>query len=101
MYSHKIASGLAPNATSTTFNLGYNMADLRNRNNIGVVQLIQEGGSGMNVTLKGSADGVAFIEIATGITATTGKTVALMPFLQVTATSAGSGTPTASVYVVH
>lgn len=55
----------------------------------------------MNVTLKGSADGVAFIEIATGITATTGKTVALMPFLQVTATSAGTGTPTASVYIVH
>jgi hypothetical protein len=99
MYSHKIASGLAPSATSTTFSLGYNMADLRNRNNIGVVQLIQESGSGMNVTLKGSADGVAFIEIATGITATTGKTVALMPFLQ--ATSTASGTGTASVYIVH
>lgn len=99
MYSHKIASGLAPSATSSTFNLGSNMVDLRNRNNIGVVQLIQESGSGMNITLRGSADGVSFIDLATGITATTGKTVALMPFLQAVATAAGTGA--ASVYVVH
>lgn len=99
MYAHKIATGLAPSGNSAVFNIAEKMTDLRNRNNIGVVQLIQESGSSMSVTLKGSADGSAFIDLATSITATTGKTVALMPYLQVTATASGSGT--AAVYIVH
>lgn len=98
MYVHKVASGLAPNTTSASYSLAEKLTDLRSQNNIGVVQILHEAGSGTTVILQGSSDGLTFIDLATGLTAATGKTVALLPYLRA---SSSGGTGTVVVYVVH
>jgi hypothetical protein len=103
MNVHLIASAIDGSSTSTVgsaYSLIEAMRDNNNRNNIGTVQMVHVTGSGATIKVQGSADGgTNWIDLATGITASTGKTLALMPSLRAAVTSAGTGT--VSVYIVQ
>jgi hypothetical protein len=103
MNVHLIASAIDGSSTSTVstaYSLVEAMRDNNNRNNIGTVQMVHLTGSGATIKVQGSADGgTNWIDLATGITASTGKTLALMPSLRAAVTGAGTGT--VSVYIVQ
>ena len=102
MQTHLIASAIDSSAATTgsTYEFAASCRDNNNRNNIGTVQMAHASGSGATIKVQGSANGSSWIDLATGINASTGKTLALMPFLRavVTTTAAAS---TVNVWVVH
>jgi len=102
MNTHKIASALDSSAanSSPSYNLAEAMKDNNNRNNIGTVQMIHATGSGVTIKVQGSCDGTTWIDLATGITATVGKTLALMPFMRATVTTT-SANSTVNVCIVQ
>jgi hypothetical protein len=105
MNVHLIASAIDGSSTSTVgsaYSLIEAMRDNNNRNNIGTVQMVHLTGSGATIKVQGSADGgTNWIDLATGITASTGKTLALMPSLRAAVTGASGAASTVSVYIVQ
>jgi len=59
------------------------------KNNTGHVQVVGNG----TVTIEGSANGVNFIPVVTGVTSSAGQYIALFPFMRANITAA-SGTTT-------
>jgi hypothetical protein len=102
MNVHLIANEIstATTTTGTSYSMIDAMKDNNNRNNIGTAQVVSAGAGILKI--QGSADGGNnWIDLATGLNSSTGKTLALMPYLRAVVTTAGAGGTTASVYVVQ